>query len=248
MTSKPTLKRALTELEQALLRLGRTFGPAPAWYFRSELTHIANIHMPLQRKRFGEGYCFSQLPHEEQLRYWNFIWQRSTYFEALTQCLLYFEARKNELSLTDWEILRGWTGWIDNWAHADQLSGLVSQLHEHFPKQIFSTLQSWNQSKRPWERRLSIVSLFFYSSQRKTRVPSFSKSRRLVHALLEDDHLYVQKGVGWTLREMYNVYPEQTLAYIEKNVCRIAPAGWQAATEKLTPAVKKRLKSKRSLK
>ena len=40
--------------------------------------------------------------------------------------------------------------------------------------------------------------------------------------------------MGWTLREMYNVYPKQTYAYVQKNIKRISPAAWYATGEKMT--------------
>ena len=79
----------------------------------------------------------------------------------------------------------------------------------------------------------------------------FSSSRlhysQMSEVLLDDDHYYVQKGVGWALREAWNVYPEETFEFLKKHAHRIATAGWTAATEKLAPRDKKILLKARQI-
>jgi hypothetical protein len=66
------------------------------------------------------------------------------------------------------------------------------------------------------------VSLLEYASKRSRFLP-FVKLISFVDQLLEDSEYYVQKGVAWTIREIYNVYPIETLEYLEKNILRIQP-------------------------
>jgi len=46
----------------------------------------------------------------------------------------------------------------------------------------------------------------------------------LITRLLNDKEYYVQKGLGWTLRELHNVYPEQAIAYLQTHINRSAPS------------------------
>ena len=46
---------------------------------------------------------------------------------------------------------------------------------------------------------------------------------------------------------MYNVYPTETFRYLKKIASDIPPAGWQAATEKLSKADKVLLKKLRTI-
>lgn len=66
------------------------------------------------------------------------------------------------------------------------------------------------------------MSLLEYASKRSRFLP-FVKLISFVDQLLEDSEYYVQKGVAWTIREIYNVYPIETLEYLEKNILRIQP-------------------------
>ncbi len=51
---------------------------------------------------------------------------------------------------------------------------------------------------------------------------------------MHNEHYYVQKAVGWALREIYNIYPVKCLSYQHKNLAAISAITYSAATEKLT--------------
>ena len=89
-----------------------------------------------------------------------------------------------------------------------------------------------------------MVSTFYYSRYRRKQ-PDFALAKGLVHPHLPAKEYYVQKGVGWTLREMYNVYPSETVKYIENNIDKISSIAWVAASEKLPPLIKQPLLKKR---
>jgi 3-methyladenine DNA glycosylase AlkD len=86
------------------------------------------------------------------------------------------------------------------------------------------------------------VSLIYYSSQREKVLP-LKKILDLIQPQLEFDHYYVQKGVGWTLREAYNVYPEKTFALVKKNIGKISAHAFSAATEKMPPKKNRKFSS-----
>ena len=56
---------------------------------------------------------------------------------------------------------------------------------------------------------------------------------------------YVQKGVGWTIRETYNVYPVETIKFIDDNIHKIHAHAWYASSEKLPRKLKDKLVEKR---
>ena len=85
-----------------------------------------------------------------------------------------------------------------------------------------------------------MVGLVYYARKRK-KFPPQRLIIRLVDPHLADKHYYVQKAVGWTLRECWNIYPSPTYQYLKKNAHLIPSGGWTAATEKLSKAEKARL-------
>ena len=52
-------------------------------------------------------------------------------------------------------------------------------------------------------------------------------------------------GVGWTLRELRNVYPRETQAYLLKHIKDVSPIAFTIAIEKVGDAEREKLKALR---
>jgi len=63
--------------------------------------------------------------------------------------------------------------------------------------------------------------------------------------LLADGEYYVQKGVGWALRELRNVYPKEAHAYLLKHIRTVSPIAFTIAIEKVGEAERAKLKALR---
>ncbi len=202
---------------------------------------ILGLSVPQQRVVAKIGYSFLSLPQKQVDAIWQYIWMHGKEFEVLSQCLLHYSCHKDELGLAEWKFLKNWVKRIDNWAHSDTLSDLFATVHERFPNIVYPQYEKWNRSGRPWEVRQSLVGLFYYAQGREKQ-PSFSKAMRMIRGAFYHGDLYVQKGVGWALRECYNVYPSRTYAFLKERARDLSSTAWQAATEKLTRQEKVDLK------
>lgn len=242
------MKKYLSEVEKELSRLPkRTSAQNPEAYIgggQSKLRYIG-LRVPDLRQTYRAGFSFSNSQPDEIARIWDYIWWNSDCFEVMALALTWFEDPKQRKILQNyWPLLKKWSSRIDNWAHSDTLSGIYARIHEDSPLPIYETFKKWNASKNPWLRRLSIVSLIFYSSQRK-KFPSLNKVIALLKPQLTFDEYYVQKGVGWTLREASNIYPEPVYAFIEKHIHLISAPAFSSATEKMSPERREHLKQLR---
>lgn len=231
----------ITEIENVLSSFPqRTSAQHPESYIgggQSRLRYIG-LRVPHLQQAMLKGFSFSQAESAQLAKIWDYVWWHSDCYEVMSLSLSWFYDPNQRLILKKhWPLLKKWSSRIDNWAHSDTLSGIYARILENHLETVYPTLVKWNASKNPWLRRLSIVSLLYYSSQREKVLP-LSKILALVQPQLEFDHYYVQKGVGWTLREAHNVYPEKTYLFIEKNVRKISAQAFSAATEKM--ALKKR--------
>jgi 3-methyladenine DNA glycosylase AlkD len=128
---------------------------------------------------------------------------------------------------------------IDNWVHSDVLSDVFAQYLEMNPR-FLKTLKKWNTSKNPWLRRQSLVSIYYYARFRKDRVPA-ATSLKLVEELLDDPHFYVQRGIGWALREIDHVDSKLQRAFVKKQASRISGVAWFATSELYSVKERKRL-------
>ncbi len=224
-------------------------------YYKVDLD-LLGLSLPVQRGRFKLGYKeIAEFPPEKQAEYWFHVWSKSGLMESLSQAVFFFEKwaldRKKLLKRGDienvfdplWPYLTKMIDRCNNWVHSDGLSGLLSAAVEERPAR-YALLKKWNRDKNPWRRRQSIVALHFYSRFRTKPLPS-SKTLPLIRNLLHDDHFYVQRGVGWALRECHNVDPKTAFRFIEKHIADIPPIGYFAAVENFDAGTKARLKAKR---
>jgi 3-methyladenine DNA glycosylase AlkD len=190
-------------------------------------------------------FSFSQLAVKDQAKIWNYIWHNTKSYEEKWFALEFFSQKKVLSNLSNhWPILKTWVKDIDNWAHSDGLSSLYARVLETDHKKYFPFFEKLNSSKNPWERRQSIVSLYYYTRLRKQTIPA-AVGLKMVENLIDDKHVFVQKGVGWTLREIYQVDEKAQVLFVKKNIHRIAPAGYYATVEKYPLKLKKEIKTLR---
>jgi len=199
--------------------------------------------VPAQRQLAKHKYSFSHLPFDEQILIWDYIWKHADNLWAKIQAYFYCEkfAHKKKELLSGWEILKSWQKCVTDWGECDALAKLYTKILEIIPEKVVPILKRWNRSSNQWKRRQSVVSFLYFSRTKEQFLP-FKVIIASVDNLLDDKEYYVQKGVGWTLKELYQVYPKPTLEYLKKNIKQIKPAAFTPAIEKLTLNEKQELK------
>jgi 3-methyladenine DNA glycosylase AlkD len=194
-----------------------------------------------------KGFSFYLEQKEQTFLVYHEIYTQSKIFEAKNLAFIFLDKHHKHIPLkTQLKHLPQWVKHVDNWAHSDSLSKFISRLIEDKSTQqeILAIIKKWNSSKNLWERRQSLVALYYYARTKKEHV-SFELTEQLVSRLLKDKEYFVQKAVGWTLRESYNVYPKQTYQFIEENIKHISPTAFTTCLEKMTEKQKLILKQKR---
>jgi 3-methyladenine DNA glycosylase AlkD len=231
------MNKELTEIENRLLRYSVKDN------FSTEIPIIRiGLSVPLVRKEGKKNFSFSKQPKDERLKLWDYVWRNTSYYEVMSLALYNYQGKS--LSKNECQTLLGWISRCTCWEHSDDLSKIFAQIVEENPNCIIPTYKKWNRSNCPWKKRQSLVGLIEYASKRKKVLP-FEELIRFVHPLLNDKEYYVQKGLGWTLREIYNVYPQQAIVYMENNLEFIQPIAYSAATEKIDKQLKKQMNEQR---
>ena len=200
-----------------------------------------------QRKLAKLKYSFSEQPPLEQLIVWDYIWNNSMDFWICMQSFLYLESKikDKEFLIDSWEIIKHWQEKVDNWGKCDALSKIYTKILELIPEKVLGQLKLWNKSRNLWDRRQSIVSLLYFSKTKKVVLP-FHTIIALINDVIDDQEHYVQKAVGWGLKELYNVYPAETLLFLEREIKNISSIAFTIATEKIEKKDKNRLKEIRT--
>jgi len=204
--------------------------------------YVTGLLMPQLRSAYNKGYSFSTFSLEKQYAIYRYIFKHSETFDVLLQSLFFCEkyVKMAEPEFIFNELL-DWQQRIDNWAHSDMLTQHFAYLHEYYPEMVYPHLIAWNKSENPWERRQSVLSLLGYVRFRK-KYPPFAKIIALVKPLLRDNAYYVQKGVGWCMRETGIIYPEKTFVFLKDNHHLVSSTAFTTAVEKINEQNKEALK------
>lgn len=206
---------------------------------------VPQIRSVLQKMQFTFQ---KDLSLSEVHKLWTYVWNNTNVYEVACLPLMYFaDSMKTgeRLAPLRRDVVQC-VERIDNWAHSDTLSSIYARILEEDRKGMLPVLEKWGNSSNPWKRRQSIVSLLYYASARKKFLP-FPKLISMVKIQINDEDYYVQKGVGWTLREIGNVYPDETYSFLEKRITSLSAYAFSAATEKLSKTKKTKLKKLRAV-
>ncbi len=239
------LLNLLRQVEDALRKRERHDPEYKAFREKTTKLRVLGLRLPVIHEVEERGFQFYAMDALEVLVTWDRIWRTSTVHEALSLPLFYYRHRTEILERTHWRVMKGWIDRVENWEHADALCALYSIFLERFPTVVLPTLKQWNRSRNPWKRRASVVSTIYYASPRRTP-PSRKVVLSLIEPLLQDRDAYVQKGVGWQLREAYTLWPREILIFLESHVLELPAITFSYATEKLTKTDKTRLKERRA--
>ena len=208
--------------------------------------HTVTGNVPTHRRASKQSYSFSNSPLEQQLAIWDYVWRNSDDFWVRVHAFFFLERNMNKHGALQamWPVIVKWQDQVDDWPLCDALAKIYTKVLVVAPAKVYAQLKKWNKDPDLWKRRQSVVSLLYYSRTKKTHLP-FSKIEKLVTALLSDKEYYVQKGVGWTLREMYTVYPKETFPYMVKHIKAISSIAFTIAIEKMSAQQKLQLKTLR---
>ena len=151
-------------------------------------------------------------------------------YEEASFAITFMYSTKENLTAETFDRLGRWLeDGILNWAHTDILSGRA--LSSFITNKIIKieSLKEWTGSASKWKRRAVPVTLIDVID---TDVP-LNKLFNIIEPLMSDTEKFVQKGLGWFLREAWKVYPEETEDFLLKWKDTCGRIIIQYATEKM---------------
>lgn len=123
---------------------------------------------------------------------------------------------------------------INNWDLVDIAANLIGKfIYEN--KNKIKILNIYSESKNYWKRRLSLVSTLHFIKNN-----SFVNTKRLATKLCSDEHVMVQKAIGWMLKEMGKINKKELLNYLDRHHKKMKRIALGFATEKLKLNEKKK--------
>jgi 3-methyladenine DNA glycosylase AlkD len=244
------MSHAVAEVDDRLAQAGRDVPPETAAvrgaYHGGNASHLG-LTIPVQRDLFRAGYSFSGLSPQDQLPIWDYVWHRTAFHEGRNQAL--FFAEKIVHGQIDekivWKTTRRWAEDIQSWDISDGLSSIYVRLLAKIPDTVYPALVKWNRSRNSWLRRQSIVSLYYFGGKGRPELAA-QQVLPLIKALLHDPDPYVQKAVGWALREASVVHPKATKSFLLQYATSLSGIALPAAIAKLPDASRASIKRLRA--
>lgn len=190
----------LEELQKGLRNLATPErAEASAWFFKTgpgqyaEGDKFLGVTVPNQRK-VAKKYKDLPLAEIEKLIVSSWHEERLTGLFILVGA---YQKGDEHMRKQIFEFYISHTRFINNWDLVDSSAGyIVGPQLENSPKKM-NVLTNFAKSGLLWERRIAMLSTFYYIMNGKPE-----EAIIIAEILLNDEHDLIQKAVGWMLREI----------------------------------------------
>jgi len=119
-----------------------------------------------------------------------------------------------------WPRIDAWIDAIDNWEVCDQLSKNIAALLVTRHPELAKDLKAWTASPNHWRRRFALATTTALNQGGRSSV---ALTLEVCDPLMRDEHVMVQKAVGWALREAAKKDAPAVDAFLKKWKNRALP-------------------------
>lgn len=132
---------------------------------------------------------------------------------------------------------------VTGWDHCDWLAiHSIGPLLERHPRIRTRLLRRWSQHESHWVRRSSLHSQILAFRDGCGDLPLFDA---LARRLVSETEFFIQKGLGWTLRELVPHHPEYVTDFVRDCLDVMGQVAFHEATRKLPPETAQPLRDRR---
>lgn len=148
---------------------------------------------------------------------------------------------KRQYTLSDFDRFESWLKtYVTGWGSCDDFCTHAFGEFLYQFSEVTPEVKKWTQSDNQWVRRAAAV-VFIYSIRRNKYI---EQGFEIADILLLDREDLVQKGYGWMLKEISNVYPQKVFEYVMAHKDRMPRTSLRYAIEKLSPELRKKAMAK----
>lgn len=154
------------------------------------------------------------------------LWE-SGYHEEMSLAIYTLQLYKEEFNLGTWKFLKTKIKDMKSWDQIDivgtNILGFILLKHPELKREILK----FSKDENIWTRRIAIV-----STLPLIKSGDISLTMTLAESYVKDKEDYIQKALGWMLREAGKVEEEQVKKFILKHVHTMFPIAFSYATER----------------
>ena len=153
------------------------------------------------------------------------LWQTDVYEARLAAAKLLTQARLRPDDTAAWELIASWTSDFDSWAIADHASMAAQKRLVADPTRL-DTVETWIATDHLWTRRAALVSTLPWTKQNHPKPAELEARDRVLSwaaRLVPDHQWFIQKAIGWWLRELSKHDAARTLAFVSAHGDQMKP-------------------------
>jgi 3-methyladenine DNA glycosylase AlkD len=147
------------------------------------------------------------------------LWQTDIYEARLAAAKLLTQARIRPDDTSAWTLIASWTPDFDSWAIADHASMAGQKRLVADPSRL-DEVETWIASDHMWTRRAALVSTLPWTKQNHPKPAELDARDRILGwaaTLVPDPQWFIQKAIGWWLRELSKHDAPRTIAFVEQH-------------------------------
>ncbi|MGC1505149.1 MAG: DNA alkylation repair protein [Sulfitobacter sp.] len=153
------------------------------------------------------------------------LWQTDIYEARVAAAKLLTQARIRPDDTAAWQLIASWTPDFDSWAIADHACMAGQKRLVADPARL-DTVETWITSDHMWTRRAALVSTLPWTKQNHPKPAEIEARERILGwaAILSTDHQwFIQKAIGWWLRELSKHDAARTTGFIDAHGDKMKP-------------------------
>lgn len=153
------------------------------------------------------------------------LWQTDIYEARVAAAKLLTQARIRPDDTSAWELIAAWTPDFDSWAIADHAC-MAGQKRLIADPARLDAVETWITSDHMWTRRAAFVSTLPWTKQNHPKPAEIEARDRILGwatSLSTDHQWFIQKAIGWWLRELSKHDAARTTAFIDAHGDKMKP-------------------------
>lgn len=153
------------------------------------------------------------------------LWAADIHETRVLAAKLLEQARIRPSDQGAWDLICSWLPDFDGWAIADHVCMAGQKRLLADPSRV-SQVESWTRSDHMWTRRAAMVITLPWTKTRNAKPADLAIRDRVLGwaaGYVTDPDWFIQKSVGWWLRELSRHDPERVIAFMAEHGSKMKP-------------------------
>ncbi|MEP5760986.1 MAG: DNA alkylation repair protein [Litoreibacter sp.] len=163
------------------------------------------------------------------------LWSENTHEARILAAKILTQARLRPDDTDAWQLIASWVPDFDAWAIADHACIAMQKRLVWDPVRL-DTVETWITSDHMWTRRAALVATLPWTKQNHPKPAELEARKRILGwaaSYVEDNEWFIQKAIGWWLRELSKHDPEATRSFLQAHGDKMKAFARKEAARKL---------------